>query len=87
MFRQVLLIHDPKADKEAAAMDVRVGSLCDPPNLLGLAHFCEHMLFLGSGESELASDGTRLFLLFVYLEVLPSNQYLFLPVVTGDNGV
>lgn len=50
---QVLLIHDPKADKEAAAMDVLVGSLCDPPNLLGLAHFCEHMLFLGSGENSL----------------------------------
>lgn len=47
---QVLLIHDPRADKEAAAMDVRVGSGSDPPNLLGLAHFCEHMLFLGSGQ-------------------------------------
>lgn len=31
-------------------MDVRVGSKHDPPGLPGLAHFCEHMLFLGSGE-------------------------------------
>lgn len=49
---QVLLIHDPTTDKEAAAMDVRVGSMHDPPTMLGLAHFCEHMLFLGSGEGE-----------------------------------
>lgn len=24
------------------------GSLSDPPNISGLAHFCEHMLFLGT---------------------------------------
>lgn len=44
---KVLLIHDPETDREAAAMDVRVGSLSNPPSLLGLAHFCEHMLFDG----------------------------------------
>jgi predicted Zn-dependent peptidase len=27
---------------------VRVGSMCDPPELPGLAHFCEHMLFYSS---------------------------------------
>lgn len=25
-----------------------VGSLSDPPNIAGLSHFCEHMLFLGT---------------------------------------
>ncbi|KAH9440810.1 hypothetical protein Pst134EA_032633 [Puccinia striiformis f. sp. tritici] len=44
---QVILIHDPKTDKAAAAMDVNVGHLSDPENLQGLAHFCEHLLFLG----------------------------------------
>ena len=29
-------------------MDVAVGHMVDPPALPGLAHFCEHMLFLGT---------------------------------------
>ncbi|KAF9376695.1 Insulinase (Peptidase M16) [Podila verticillata] len=45
---QVLLIHDAEADKSAAAMDVHVGHLSDPDNLQGLAHFLEHLLFLGT---------------------------------------
>jgi insulysin len=45
---EALLISDSSADKSAAAMDVRVGSLFDPPQLQGLAHFLEHMLFLGT---------------------------------------
>ena len=43
-----LLISDPETDKAAAAMDVGVGHSSDPASLLGLAHFCEHMLFLGT---------------------------------------
>lgn len=46
-FMQVLLIHDPETDKASAAMDVGVGSLHDG-DVEGLAHFCEHMLFLGT---------------------------------------
>jgi len=45
---RVLLVHDPRADKAAAAVDVRVGSLSDPPDLPGMAHFLEHMLFYSS---------------------------------------
>ncbi|KAK6060676.1 peptidase, M16 family [Cooperia oncophora] len=45
---RVLLVSDPTTDKSAAAMDVNVGSLMDPWDLQGLAHFCEHMLFLGT---------------------------------------
>jgi len=29
-------------------MDVNVGHLSDPQNLQGLAHFCEHLLFMGN---------------------------------------
>ena len=47
---EALLISDAAADKAAAAMDVRVGSLFDPPQLQGLAHFLEHMLFLGTSK-------------------------------------
>ena len=32
----------------AAAMVVGVGSLSDPPNMQGLSHYLEHMLFMGS---------------------------------------
>lgn len=45
---QVLLISDPKTKKAAAALDVRVGSGDNPPERAGLAHFLEHMLFLGT---------------------------------------
>jgi hypothetical protein len=45
---EVVLISDPDSDKSAAALDVGVGHLEDPANLPGCAHFCEHMLFLGT---------------------------------------
>ncbi|OOV85891.1 insulinase family protein [Oceanospirillum linum] len=44
----IILISDPKADKAAAAMNVAIGSGQDPENFAGLAHFLEHMLFLGT---------------------------------------
>ncbi len=45
---QVILVSDPKADRAAASMSVGVGSLADPPEHAGMAHFLEHMLFLGT---------------------------------------
>lgn len=45
---KVLLVSDPTTDKSAAALDVNVGYLSDPDYIPGLAHFCEHMLFLGT---------------------------------------
>ena len=45
---QALVIHDPDTDKASAALDVGVGHWSDPPHLPGLAHFLEHMLFLGT---------------------------------------
>ncbi|SCC90627.1 Uncharacterized protein SCG7086_BU_00070 [Chlamydiales bacterium SCGC AG-110-P3] len=45
---EAYLISDPSADKSAAALSVNVGSWSDPVDAPGLAHFCEHMLFLGT---------------------------------------
>ncbi|XP_077297928.1 insulin-degrading enzyme-like [Arctopsyche grandis] len=45
---KVLLVSDPTTDKSAAALNVNVGHLSDPDSVPGLAHFCEHMLFLGT---------------------------------------
>ena len=44
----VLIISDPTEDKAAASLDVFVGSASDPEDRAGLAHFLEHMLFLGT---------------------------------------
>lgn len=45
---QVLLISDPLAEKAAASMNVAAGSWHEPDEWPGLAHFLEHMLFLGT---------------------------------------
>ncbi len=45
---KVLLVSDPTTDLSAAALDVYVGSGSDPDDWQGLAHFLEHMLFLGT---------------------------------------
>ena len=47
---EVLVVSDPEADKSAAALNVNVGSGDDPEDRPGLAHFLEHMLFLGTGK-------------------------------------
>ncbi|KAL5217065.1 hypothetical protein ABZP36_017749 [Zizania latifolia] len=41
---------EPLVKKAAAAMCVGMGSFADPPKAQGLAHFLEHMLFMGSSE-------------------------------------
>ncbi len=53
---QVLLISDPGAPKAATALDVLVGSGDNPPGREGLAHFLEHMLFLGTDKYPEAGD-------------------------------
>lgn len=45
---RVLLVSDPNTERSAAALDVNVGSGQDPLQYQGLAHFLEHMLFLGT---------------------------------------
>ena len=44
----VLLVSDPASTTAACAMNVHVGACSDPAEVRGLAHFCEHMLFLGT---------------------------------------
>ncbi|KAI8612850.1 Metalloenzyme, LuxS/M16 peptidase-like protein [Chytriomyces sp. MP71] len=53
---QALLVSDPETDKAAAAMDVHVGHLSDPSEAPGLAHFCEHLLFMGNEKYPLEND-------------------------------
>jgi insulysin len=45
---QVLIISDPGADQSAASVAVGSGSWNDPLEYAGMAHFCEHMLFMGT---------------------------------------
>ncbi|MDO8540083.1 MAG: insulinase family protein [Opitutaceae bacterium] len=45
---RVLLVSDPKFNKSAASLVVHVGQIDDPREIEGLAHFLEHMLFLGT---------------------------------------
>ena len=44
---KVMLISDPTLQRGAASLTVAVGSMSDPSGRSGLAHFLEHMLFLG----------------------------------------
>jgi len=45
---KIILVSDKKYNKSSASMNVMVGSLSDPKEYQGLAHFLEHMLFLGT---------------------------------------
>ncbi|KPM06648.1 insulin-degrading enzyme-like protein [Sarcoptes scabiei] len=45
---KVMLISDPETDISAASLSVNVGSMSDPWPIQGLAHFLEHMLFMGT---------------------------------------
>ena len=58
---KVLLLSDPKLNVASAAVAVGVGSLSDPPGRQGLAHYLEHMLFLGTEKYPAVEDfGTYL---------------------------
>lgn len=43
-----MLIADKETEEGSASLSVAAGSLNEPRNLLGLAHYLEHSLFLGS---------------------------------------
>ena len=45
---KALIISDKDAEKSSAALGVNIGSLTDQPDEMGLAHFCEHLLFMGT---------------------------------------
>lgn len=45
---QAYLISDPNVDQSAASVSVKAGSWQDPEKYPGMAHFLEHMLFMGN---------------------------------------
>lgn len=45
---EVMLVSDPSTEKSAASLSVGVGLLQDPMTQQGMAHYLEHMLFLGT---------------------------------------
>ncbi|MDR1010422.1 MAG: insulinase family protein, partial [Opitutaceae bacterium] len=45
---KVILLSDPKLNMSSASLAVGAGALMDPRERQGLAHFLEHMLFLGT---------------------------------------
>ncbi|EZG43537.1 putative insulin-degrading enzyme [Gregarina niphandrodes] len=48
--RVLLVSSADRVDKAACAIGVGVGQMSDPRELEGLAHFCEHMLFMGTAK-------------------------------------
>ncbi len=53
---EILLISDPGIDQSSASMAVSAGSWDDPAEYPGMAHFSEHMLFMGSHKYPDCSD-------------------------------
>lgn len=45
---RVMLVSDPSIHLSAVSLDVACGSYSNPPELPGLAHYVEHLLFLGT---------------------------------------
>ena len=53
---EIMLVSDPSIEKSAAALSVAVGSLQEPKEFGGLAHYLEHMLFLGTSSYPVVGD-------------------------------
>lgn len=53
---EILIISDERVEKYSSAMNVKIGSLLDPLELQGLAHFVEHMLFMGTDKYPVEND-------------------------------
>ena len=47
---EVMLVSDPTAEKSAAALSIGLGAASDPDDYPGMAHYLEHMLFMGSAQ-------------------------------------
>ena len=45
---ECLIISDSEAEKSSSSMSVAAGSFQDPLEVQGLAHYLEHMLFMGT---------------------------------------
>ncbi|EJC99121.1 uncharacterized protein FOMMEDRAFT_160684 [Fomitiporia mediterranea MF3/22] len=49
---EATIVSDKHADRSAACMDVSTGYFHDPDDMPGTAHFCEHLMFMGSKRYE-----------------------------------
>jgi insulysin len=56
---QAVLVSDPHVKQSAVTMTVMAGSWQEPDEFPGLAHFLEHMLFMGTSEYPDESSFTR----------------------------
>ncbi len=56
---EAYLISDPEATQAGAVLTVQAGSWDDPEEYPGIAHFLEHMLFLGTEKYPIESDYDR----------------------------
>ncbi|EJC99115.1 uncharacterized protein FOMMEDRAFT_94441 [Fomitiporia mediterranea MF3/22] len=45
---EAAIVRDKDAELSAACMDIAIGSTNDPDDMPGTAHFCEHLMFMGS---------------------------------------
>ncbi|TKR71921.1 hypothetical protein L596_019451 [Steinernema carpocapsae] len=58
---RALLVSSSRTGMSAAAMRVKVGSLMDPIDYQGLAHFCEHMVVTGGSQKYPDENGFKTF--------------------------
>lgn len=72
----VYIISDPKTDKSGASLSIQAGSWQDPEEFPGLAHFVEHMLFLGTSKFPEESG---------FKEFVQNNNGLTNAYTTGDH--
>lgn len=56
---EAIIVSDPQADQSGAVLTARVGSWEDPENHPGVAHFLEHMLFLGTKHYPIEDEYSR----------------------------
>lgn len=84
---RILLINDDSTAKCAVSLTVNVGHFDDPENRQGMAHFLEHMLFLGTVEHPILA-GFRSLLVNMVARVTPglapSTQAIILTVTPND---
>tara|TARA_B110000483_G_scaffold136729_1_gene163506 strand:+ start:239 stop:3043 length:2805 start_codon:yes stop_codon:yes gene_type:complete len=53
---EVITVSDPSLATSAATISVGVGQFQDPQNAQGIAHFLEHMIFMGSEKYQLPNE-------------------------------
>ena len=87
----VILVSDPTTDKSAVALSVGVGSYHNPKNQQGMAHYLEHMLFLGTEKypdtneyDEFISANGSTKNAYTHLKEVTQNPYLILRYVQWD---